>query len=222
MPWFSSVLVRVPMVWKFAWHTAEIRGGVPYLTWSGIHEAGHTEGEVDDTQQQEEGCLRMGTHMMFILNSSLSSLFMASVKGGSGWAFLFSGMGMFPAQRTMFQFPKSWREKPCLSRAAGQQGSSGWGTRRAGAEVAEVGVEKGAGLGQGLSAGWRDGNPGGAGGSWAQATPVHRQQGQQGQQGSQEDLGRVLLDDSSPGRGSDQETCSATQKELRKATQELD
>lgn len=57
--------------------------------------------------KNKEGCLRVGTHETFILNSKLLRMFLRNVKGGSGMSFFFADTGRFPAQRIMYHFPKS-------------------------------------------------------------------------------------------------------------------
>lgn len=65
-------------------------------------------GQVGITQPAtEQGSCGPHTHLMFILNSSLFRLFLANQKGGSGLAFFFAGMGMFPAQPIINQCPRS-------------------------------------------------------------------------------------------------------------------
>lgn len=48
---------------------------------------------------------------MFILNSKQPILFLAKTKGGSGLLSFASGRGRFPAQRIMYQYPKSQMEE---------------------------------------------------------------------------------------------------------------
>jgi hypothetical protein len=76
--------------------------------------------------QDTEGCLRQGTHLIFILNSNLLRLFLTNVKGGSGLVFFTGGMGMSPAQRLTYHFSRSWREEPSLSRTAGHWVGGAW------------------------------------------------------------------------------------------------
>lgn len=51
--------------------------------------------------------LDVHTHLIFILNSSFPRILITKVKGGSGLDFLFEGIGMFPAQRVIYHFPRS-------------------------------------------------------------------------------------------------------------------
>ena len=61
----------------------------------------------DDTVKSRDIYLDVHTHMIFILNSSFPRILITKVKGGSGLDFLFKGIGMFPAQRIIYQFPRS-------------------------------------------------------------------------------------------------------------------
>lgn len=108
------------------------------------------------------------THVRFILNSSSSKLFLSKAKGGSGSLHFRSGIGMSPAQRFMYHFPKSWSRRPQGHTIAGREG----GRKR---------VRGRRRMWSGLSAGWRglrcwDGRSPGHGCPSLSSVPRTRQQ----------------------------------------------